>query len=207
MIRINLLAVEREPRRRRGGVAISLGQRVTIVCSLILLATGVGVAWWYWSLGQRSAQLDRDIVAAEQESARLRSVLTQVQHFETQRTQLQQRVALIEELRKGQTGPVHLLDEVSRALPDRLWLVELTEKASVLTIDGRTTSLTALSDFVAALEASGYFKRPVEIQNSQVESQQTTDLVRFTVKAEFQAPAPPPVQPPAAPGAPAAPGR
>jgi type IV pilus assembly protein PilN len=187
MIRINLLAVERErPKRRAGGV--SLAQRVTLACSLILVLTGLFIGWWFWSLRQQTARLDTDIVAAEQEIARLRSVLTQVQTFETQRAQLRQRVELIEELRKGQTGPVHMLDEISKSLPDRLWLTQMTQEKGVLTIEGRTTVLTALSDFVANLESSGYFKRPVEIVGTNVESQQGAELVRFTVKAEFAPP-------------------
>lgn len=190
MIRINLLAVEREkPKRRAGG--LSVGQKLTIACSVVLVFTAVGIVWWFWYLQQEERRLDRDIAAAEQETMRLREVLSQVQKFETQRAQLQQRVALIEELRKGQTGPVHLLDEVSRALPDRLWLTQMNEdkKDGALMIDGLTNSLSALSDFVANLEASGYFKRPVEIVNSQVQPQ--TELVRFTVKAMFEMPAPP----------------
>ncbi len=191
MIRINLLAVEREkPKRRAGG--LSVGQKLTIACSVVLVFTAVGIVWWFWYLQQEERRLDRDIAAAEQETMRLREVLSQVQKFETQRAQLQQRVALIEELRKGQTGPVHLLDEVSRALPDRLWLTQMNEdkKDGALMIDGLTNSLSALSDFVANLEASGYFKRPVEIVNSQVQPQ--TELVRFTVKAMFEMLAPPP---------------
>ena len=42
-------------------------------------------------------------------------MLGQVQKFETRKAQLQQRVTLIEQLRRGQTGPVHVLDEVSKA--------------------------------------------------------------------------------------------
>jgi len=95
MIRINLLAVERE-RTKRKSVGISMAQRVTLACSVILVLTAAGVGWGFWSLGQQSAQLDRDIMAAEQEIQRLRSVLGQVQQFETQRVQLRQRVALIE---------------------------------------------------------------------------------------------------------------
>lgn len=191
MIRINLLAVERERTKRRVGGGVSLGQRVTIVCSLILVLTVVGVGWWFWLLRQQSARLDADIVAAEQEIARLRSVLTEVQKFETQRVQLRQRVELIEELRKGQNGPVHMLDEISKSMPDRLWLTEIAQVKGVLTIEGRTTVLTALSDFVGNLESTGYFKRPVEIVGSNLESQQGTELVRFTVKAEFVPPEPP----------------
>jgi type IV pilus assembly protein PilN len=190
MIRINLLAVERERTKRRAGGGVSMQQRVTLACSLILVLTVLGIGWWYWSLRQQSARLDTDIVAAEQEIARLRSVLTQVQTFETQRAQLRQRVELIEELRRGQAGPVHMLDEISRSLPDRLWLTQMTETQGVLTIVGRTTVLTALSDFVANLESSGYFKRPVEIVGTNVENQPGAELVRFTVKAEFAPPAP-----------------
>ena len=187
MIRINLLAVERE-RTKRKSAGISVAQRVTLACSVILVLTAAGVGWWFWSLGQQSAQLDRDILAAEQEIQRLRSVLGQVQQFETQRVQLRQRVALIEQLQHGRSAPVHMLDEISRSVPDRLWLTQIEQAEGVLTIEGRTTVLTALSDFVASLENSGYFKRPVEIVNSQVETQQTSELVRFTVKAALEAP-------------------
>jgi type IV pilus assembly protein PilN len=135
-----------------------------------------------------------------------------VSEFEKRRTQLQQRVALIEELRKGQSGPVHLLDELSRALPDRLWLTQMKQQDGEIRVDGRTTSLTALSDFVGNLESSGYFARPVEILDSQVESQGQQqaagagDLVKFTVKAQFSMPgtAPAGVASPSD-GAPAAP--
>ena len=41
-----------------------------------------------------------------------------------------------------------------------------------VTIDGRCTALTALSDFVGNLEARGYFKKPVEIVDSQVDQGQ-----------------------------------
>jgi Tfp pilus assembly protein PilN len=93
-----------------------------------------------------------------------------------------------------------MLDEISRALPDRLWLTTLTQDTTGVKLDGRTTSLTALSDFVGNLENSGYFARPVEIIDSQVESAQGTgDVVRFSVKAQFQLPgAPAGTTPPAA---------
>jgi Tfp pilus assembly protein PilN len=98
-----------------------------------------------------------------------------------------------------------MLDSISKSLPDRLWLTEMTQTNSDLAVKGLSTSLTALSDFVANLEASGYFKKPVEIVDSQVAAAQASksdidELVRFEVKATFQAPQPPS----ASPGAPAA---
>jgi type IV pilus assembly protein PilN len=200
MIRINLLAVEREqPRaKRRGGLSLSLGeaQKITIAASLIVVLTALGIVWWFWALRQRSARLDQDIADAEAETRRLRTVLTQVQKFEAKRAQLQQRVSLIEELRKGQIGPVHMLDSISKSLPDRLWFNELTQTGAEVQMRGFATSLTAISDLVANLEASGYFKKPVEIVDTEVGgpsggTAQAGELVKFEIKGTYQPPPPP----------------
>lgn len=199
MIRINLLAVERE-RTRRTRVLIPAAQRVTIGASLILLLTVLGIGWWYWSLHTTSIQIDEDIARAETETQQLRAVLGQVQQFESRKAQLQQRVTLIEQLRRGQSDPVHLLDELSRSVPDRLWLTALSQKGTTFTIEGRTTSLTALSDFVANLESTNWFKKPVEIVDSTVEQNaKVGDLVRFSVRADFLNPNAPPPPPPTKP--------
>jgi type IV pilus assembly protein PilN len=202
MIRINLLAVDRGPVAKKKSPGVTAGQRVTIGAALILLSTVVTVGWWFWSLRQEGQRLDDEISRAEVEANQLRSVLASVQKFETRKAQLQQRVTLIEQLRRGQTGPVHILDEVSRALPDRLWLVTMSQHGAEFTIAGQTTSLTGVSDFVANLEASKWFKRPVEIVDSTVEQTANGDLVRFTVRATSDNPEAPPPPPPAGRGAP-----
>jgi type IV pilus assembly protein PilN len=207
MIRINLLAVERggaTSKKRAAGAGVTAAQRVTIGAALILISTVVGVGWWYWSLHTQSARLDEDIAKAEVEAQQLRSVLGQVQKFETRKATLQQRVTLIEQLRRGQTAPVHVLDEVSKALPDRLWLNSMGQHGADFTISGVTTSLTALSDFVANLEASSWFKRPVEILDSAVDQTPNGDLVRFTIRATTQNPEAPAPPVPAGRGAPPA---
>lgn len=204
MIRINLLAVERSAGRKKASAGVTAAQRVTIGAALILLSTVVGIGWWFWSLRTESLQLDEEIKRAEVEAQQLRSVLAQVQRFEAERARLQQRVTLIEQLRKGQTGPVHILDEVSRALPERLWLVSMSQRGADFTVEGRTTSLTGVSDFVANLEASQWFKRPVEILDSQVDQTPAGDMVRFTVRATSNNPETPPPAPPAGRGAPPA---
>lgn len=203
MIRINLLAVDRAVGKKKTGGVITSAQRVTIGAALILLSTLVGVGWWYWSLHTQSVQLDAEIASAETEANQLRSVLAQVQKFETRKAVLQQRVTLIEQLRRGQTAPVHVLDELSKALPERLWLVSLGQQGPNFTIDGRTTSLTGVSDFVANLQASPWFGT-VELLDSQVDQTPSGDMVRFTLRATSENPEAPPPAPPAGRGAPPA---
>jgi type IV pilus assembly protein PilN len=191
MIRINLLAAERGRAPKKKAVfALQSGQKLTIGCTLILILSGLFVGWRYWTLSHESTQLDADIVAAQQETTRLHTIIQQVQQFEQRRAQLQQRVALIEQLRKGQTGPVHMLDQISRALPPMLWLTELKQAGNEVVVDGRCTSLTGLSDFVANLEASGYFKKSIEIVSTQTETvqQAPAEVIKFSIKAQFQSP-------------------
>src|SRR5688572_7322135 len=161
MIRINLLSVERERAKKPRGALIPATHRVTIGATLILLVTVLGIGWWFWILHQRSTALDRDIAKAEADTQQLRSVLAQVQKFESRKAQLQQRVTLIEQLRSGQTASVHVLDKVSRSLPDRLWLTDLKQTGQDFTITGFGTSMTAVSDFIANLESTNRFKKPV----------------------------------------------
>jgi type IV pilus assembly protein PilN len=198
MIRINLLAVDRE--RTKRGPIIPAAHRVTIVASLILLGTALVIGWWFWSLHETSVRLDDEIAKGELETQQLRSVLAQVQKFESRKAQLQQRVTLIEQLRRGQSGPVHLLDEIDKAVPERLWLTELAQKGDEFTLTGMTTSLTGLSDFVANLESSSWFKKPIDIVDSQVQAnEKTEDVFKFSVKAVFNNPEAPPLPPAAAP--------
>ena len=199
MIRINLLAVERGATSGRASALIPAAHRVTIGASLILLGTALAVGWWFWSLRQTSQQIDADIARAEIETQQLRSVLSQVQKFETRKAQLQQRVTLIEQLRRGQTGPVHVLDEISKAVPERLWLTEMTQKGQDVTLAGMTTSLTGVSDFVANLESSAWFAKPVDIIDSEMSTDpKSGELVKFSVKATINNPeAPAPLPAPA----------
>jgi len=146
MIRINLLGGERQ--KAKSAARFDASQQLTAMCGLVVVAAVCGVGFWYWKLGHEATQLDAQIVSLKREAARLDSVMAEVKTFEDRKATLQQRVALIERLRQGQTVPVQLLDHVSRSLPEMLWLTDLREEGDFLTIEGRTTTLIGLSDFV-----------------------------------------------------------
>jgi type IV pilus assembly protein PilN len=194
MIRINLLQVERTAKPKRGSALQfgSLAQKMPLISSLILVAALVYVGYGAWSLYVRDQQLDAELTQARQDEARLAPVLKQVEEFEARQKQLQQRVTLIEELRRGQAVPVHLLDKISRSMPDRLWLTDMKETGDSVQLDGQTSTLTSLADFVGNLENSGYFVRPVEIISSDeqkgVTGQNGVTLIRFSMRATFAMP-------------------
>ena len=199
MIRINLLGVERQ--KTKTAVAFNISQHAPLVCLALILAAAGGTGWWFWSLRQDSIRVDADTARANREATRLKSLLVEVTEFETRSQQLQERVQLIESLRAGQSVPVQLLDHISRSLPDMLWLTEMNQEGGAVTLQGRSTTLIALSDFVGNLGSNALLQKPIEIVNSQVESGASSknggapapDLISFTVRAQLAgAPAPDP---------------
>src|SRR3982750_4160645 len=147
MIRINLLESERRG-PKPPGPGFQTGQKIMVIGSLLVVLTVALLGWRYWALGQQQADVAREIEVSRREEARLQEILKQVQDFENRRKTLEARVALIDELRKGQTAPVHMIDQISRALPDMTWLTNMQQNGYTLTIQGRCLSLTSLSDFI-----------------------------------------------------------
>src|SRR6185295_6147131 len=157
MIRINLLTSERKV-AKAAGPGFQAGQKMMVLGSLVLVATLVLLGWRYWALGQQEAQTKRDIDAANRDEQRLQEILKQVEEFQNRKKLLEARLNLIDELRKGQSAPVHMIDQISKALPEMTWLTNISQSGGyTLQIQGRCLTLTSLSDFIGNLEASRYF--------------------------------------------------
>jgi type IV pilus assembly protein PilN len=195
MIRINLLRGERNSAaRRRSPIAFaSAASKVPLLCSLILVGAVLYVGYTTWAFFQREQRLEMELVQAREEETKLQRVLRQFEQFEARKKELQQRVTLIEELRHGQSKAVHLMDEVSKSVPDRLWLTDMRQTGEAVQMEGQTNTLTALADFIGNLESTGYFKRPVEIISSNEEKIGGLELIKFSMKADFTMPGASPV--------------
>jgi type IV pilus assembly protein PilN len=184
MIRVNLLAAEQTRAKAPAFSGLS-ANKVHILGAVAVAAAVAAAGYRHLDLQSQQKYADLQLQQAKAEELRLKAVTEELARFETQTALLQQRVALIEQLRKGQRSPVTLLDQVSKGLPDRLWLIEMKQAGADVTLEGRTTTLTALSDLIGNLESSGAFRKPVEIVNSEVENGKEGDLVKFLVKANF----------------------
>jgi type IV pilus assembly protein PilN len=200
MIRVNLIGERKLAKKKM--IAFPIEQQITTVCGAILVAAALFCGWRYWSLGREAARMTADIAKAQKETASLKSIIAQVEDYEDQKSQLQQRVELIEQLRKEQTGPVHMLDEISRSLPSMLWLTQIkqTPGSNEVLIEGRSNTLTSISDFVGGLEQSGYFQKSIEIVSTTSDTSQTAEkaaaattgeLIKFQIKAIFKTPGEP----------------
>lgn len=186
MIKVNLLATH-------PGVAaprewLPREQRSALGGASILLVTALGLAGYWYYQGLQRTEIETQIAAAQTELARLKEAAAVVERTNARRTELGERLALIDRLRASKRAPVSLLETVSYSVPDGLWLLEIRQAAATVQIDGRATSITAITDFAERLQNSGYFLRPVEILSTSTEAIDDVGVVRFVVKAEVVPP-------------------
>jgi type IV pilus assembly protein PilN len=186
MIRINLVAPEKaaKAKAKAAGPAMPPGALQSYLL-LALLVGGACVlcagAWWLQS--NKLRDLDTRIAADEKRMRDLQAIAAQVQAFQQKKAILENKVLVIEQLRLAQKSPVHMLDEVSKALPDYVWLSSLDETKGSLRFAGQSNSLAAIADFISAMQRSGWFPA-VDLATSTEQA----NLINFTLTGAFKDP-------------------
>ncbi|HEV8611273.1 MAG TPA: PilN domain-containing protein [Thermoanaerobaculia bacterium] len=162
MIRINLLTEARTAAARKKTGLLPSGARLN---NLILLG-GVALGLLYIGvmaliLTSKNRHLDEDIARANEEVARLRSIIDEVKGYEDKKASLEAKIQLINNLKTNQKGPVRLMDEISKALPDLVWLTDLTVSGQQVNLKGRTLSPNAVATYLENIKKSPFFAEPV----------------------------------------------
>ena len=162
MIRINLLTEARSAAARKKSPFLPSGARLN---NLILMG-GAAAGLLYIGimalvLTSRSKNLDEEIARAQEEVARLKSIIDEVKGYEDKKASLEAKIQLINNLKTNQKGPVRLMDEISKALPDLVWLSELTVSGDQVSLKGRTLSPNAVATYLENLKKSPFFAEPV----------------------------------------------
>lgn len=189
MIRVNLLAVASGPAPAKEWLPRE--QRSAVLGFVLLVGTGLGVGSYWWFLSSQRASVDLRITESEVELQKLKAASELVTQANARKLELTERLGLIDRLRAAKRQPVTLLETISSSIPEGLWLLEVKQAGGSVQLDGRATSLTAVTDFTERMQNSGMFKRPVEILTTTSEVVEETGVIRFSVKAEANAPATP----------------
>jgi type IV pilus assembly protein PilN len=187
MIRINLVSPERAAKKKAAapGPGLPSAGALQSYLLLVLFAGGAAVlcagAWWLQS--NTLQDLDTRIAADQKRQRDLQAIKKQVDEFQQKKAVLENKVAVIEMLRAAQKSPVHMLDEVSKSLPDYVWLTDMNETRGNVDFKGQSNSLAAVADFISALQRSGWFPE-VEL----ISSQEQKSLVSFNLQGNFKDP-------------------
>ena len=201
MIKINLVSegkrpvVSRKTKERLGIAGLSLSEGLFLV-ALLLGALAVGAYWWYLRGEVRTR--DTQIAAAQREVDELAQVLQEVEEYKAKKAKLEHKINIINDLKRKQWGPVRIMDQISNALPELLWLDGLTLRANNIELRGQAFNTNQIAAFIENLGKVPEFQEP-RLRDTSKQGPVYTFMITFNFSV-----AEPPKPQPAAGEAPAA---
>jgi type IV pilus assembly protein PilN len=177
MIKINLLLARKE--KKRVGLRKEI---VVLILSVVLLV--VLIILFQWRLEKETEETLAKISNTKKEIAYYKSLTTEVTKAKEAQKSLQDKLNIINSLRKEKATPAKVLDELSIDKPEKLHLESLKKDGSKLGIEGIALDDETIANFMTNLRKSKLFKNVDLIVSEQVE-QSKVKLKKFILSCEI----------------------
>jgi type IV pilus assembly protein PilN len=180
MIHINLLPVRAAQKRARF-------QREILFFSLAIILSIVGCALVYANLKFHTANTRETIATYNQEITKLKSVLGEVDEFKKKQEDYQEKLDVLADLKSKKSGPIHLLDDLNKVLPEKLWIETFEETSGVIKISGIGANEKIVANFITNLESSPFY-REVDLKITKQIKQDGVKLQSFEIDCKSEMP-------------------
>ena len=177
MIKINLLQARKD--KRKGGTKKEF--IVLILSIVLLLAVFVFVQWGL--KGKIEDTLARNAKKRE-EIVKYKSLTTEVEKKKEEQKMLQNRLDVINSLRKDKARAAMVLDELSIDKPEKLQFESLKKDGAKLGIEGIAMDDETIANFMTSLRKSKLFKSVDLVVSEQIE-QSKMKVKRFVLSCEI----------------------
>jgi len=147
MARINLLPWREEERERRNKEFITLVAAITLLSLLAAFA-----AWSYFNNELAEQQSANALI--EQRNAELDGALTEITGLEQRREDIISRMQVIQDLQGRRPVPVHVWDDIPKAIPPALYINNFKREGDTLTLTGQADNPNVVSSLIRNLDAS-----------------------------------------------------
>lgn len=174
MIRINLLPVRQTQRRQ------TVQQQLLVAAASVVVTLIIGIVW-YARASSEAEDLREETRQKQQELTQLDKIIGEVNELQAREKELEEKQKIIDDLRKGKTGPVRALDDLSSEIPDRVWITRLEETAGRATIEGLAIDHEDVSAFMKSLQKSKYFSGVVLEYSKAGQARGGTVLYEFRI--------------------------
>lgn len=176
MARINLLPWRAELRKQRRTEFFA----VAGMCALLAVAIW-GLIHFHFT-ERIDYQVERNDLL-KSEITKLDKQIKEIQELEKEKERLIARMKAIESLQTSRPIVVHLFDEMVNALPEGVYLKELTQNGTSVEIKGVAESNARVSTFMRNIEKSEWVKNP-KLQIIETTEKESRRTANFTLKVE-----------------------
>jgi len=177
MIKINLLLARKE--KKKVGLRKEI---VVLIASVAALIAGLVI--FQWRLDKEKEDTLTKISETKKEIAYYKSLTTEVVKAREAQKILQDKLNVINTLRKEKAGAAKVLDELSIDKPEKLHLESLKKDGSKLGIEGIALDDETIANFMTNLRKSKLFKGVDLVVSEQVE-QSKIKLKKFILSCEI----------------------
>jgi type IV pilus assembly protein PilN len=127
--------------------------------------------------------LTAELSSMQSELVALKEKTKSVSQLETKQQELRDKLGVIASLKRSKIGPVRMIDDLNLALPERSWLVGVSETNGVLRISGIALDNQTIALFMENLAKSNYFEK-IDLIESKVADSGAVKLRQFIVDAK-----------------------
>ncbi|MFL5312562.1 MAG: PilN domain-containing protein, partial [Myxococcales bacterium] len=89
--------------------------------------------------------------------AQLEKTIGEVKSITQDKKALEDKLKILDALKKGRTGPVKVMDELATIIPNKAWIIEYSEQNGAVVMRGLAVTYEDLSAFAQRLKTSKYF--------------------------------------------------
>jgi type IV pilus assembly protein PilN len=184
MIKINLLSEGKRPTAVRKAKPAQLLEGKNLAVWLLAAGALIGLlalGLWWAALRGKIQEKDTQVAEAQAKVDEMASVIKEVEDYKSKKTELERKISVINDLKLNQRGPVRVMDDVSRALPELLWLDKMSMSNSSIEIEGRAFNTNAVANFIENLDKVAEFEEPT-VRNIQ---EQTGGVYKFVINFSY----------------------
>ncbi len=189
MIRINLLKPESKE-FKEGPAAPGpefVPKKPFPLTSVFVLALIVVLAAAFFLQKRMISQEQDRLQAAQAEKKKLEYVIAKLDELERQKAVFERKIGLIRQLRALQDSAVTIMDELSKTLPDWVWLTEVSFQGQTIQIKGNALSNNLIADYIYNLENSPHLTT-VNLISSTQRSVQNAQFLEFSMTLSYVLP-------------------
>ncbi len=153
MTKINLLPWREELRKQKKQEFFTVLVGMVIIGALLVFSANTLIAGKISHQDGRNQYLSTEI-------KKLDDKIKEIKNLQARRNQLVERMKVIQNLQGNRPVVVHLLDELTRTIPDGVYYTKATRTGNKLTLEGLAETNNKISKLMRNLDNSVWFSNP-----------------------------------------------
>lgn len=178
MIRINLLPVKAAQKKEK------LKGQLTVAGISVLVALGL-CALAYMQMLNWVEEARSSVEDKKMEITRLMKTIGEANEYKKRQEALQAKLDVLDKLEKSRSGPIILLDELYKAMPDKLWLETFTENGQKANLSGYGINEETVALFMRNLDLSSAFAN-ISLKGTQQTVKDGVKLNKFDIECNLE---------------------